>query len=224
MNIVDLTVPIGASTFSPPSVNRPIGVDVKYKEPGFWQVTSVSMALHAGSHVDFSRHHREDGESADEVDLNRVCGPARLIDLGELDEGHVIAVADLEAAGANELDSSEAGIVLIRTHWTDRGWGEFPRYYLGSPSCDPAAAAWLVGRGFSAIGFDCFPEGAAKKTDYSPLEFEVHRIIGDGGAILMQQLTNLSSLPTDRAFSFFGPFLKFEGGEGAPARFFATVD
>jgi kynurenine formamidase len=37
-------------------------------------------------------------------------------------------------------------------------------------------------------------------------------------------LTNLGALPTDRRFLFFAAFLKVEGGEGAPARYFALLD
>jgi len=32
-----------------------------------------------------------------------------------------------------------------------------------------------------------------------PYEFVVHQIVGDAGAILMQSLTNLGALPTDRS-------------------------
>jgi arylformamidase len=114
-------------------------------------------------------------------------------------------------------------IVLVRTGWSDRAFGEFPRYYVDSPTCSPEAAEWLVAKGCRAIGFDCFPEASAKKTDYSPDEFVVHRTIGEGGAVLMQTLTNLDALPRGQRFQFFAPFLKFEGAEGVPARFFAVV-
>lgn len=220
MAIIDLTPSISASTYSPPSVNKPIGVHVRHREPGFWQITHVEMALHSGPHVDFSKHYREDGETAEHIPLDRVVGKAILLDLGQLDPGHDITVADLE--GADPGITSE-DIVLIRTGWTDRAWGDFPRYYVDSPSCTPEAAEWLVAKGCPAIGFDCFPEASAKKTDYSPEEFVVHRTIGDGGAILMQQLTNLDALPRGGRFSFFAPFLKFEGAEGVPARFFAVL-
>ena len=40
----------------------------------------------------------------------------------------------------------------------------------------------------------------------------------------MQQMTNLSLLPTDRRFKFFAPFVKLRGAEGSPARFFALLD
>lgn len=221
MAIIDLTVPIGADTYSPPSVNLPIGVEVHHKQPGYWQVTSASLSLHSGSHVDFSLHYRADGESAERVALDRACGQALLLDLGELEPEHEIGVDDLVAA---DPGVTPGDIVLVRTAWTDRAWGSFPRYYAGSPSCSPDAAAWLVDRGCRAIGFDCFPEAAAKKTDYLPEEFVVHEIIGDGGAVLMQQMTGLDALPRGERFAFYAAFLKFSGAEGVPARFFAVVD
>lgn len=35
-----------------------------------------------------------------------------------------------------------------------------------SPACTREAAHWLVDTGAKAIGFDCFPERAAKKQSY----------------------------------------------------------
>jgi len=221
MRIIDLTVPIGADTYSPPSVNLPISVEVHHKEPGYWQASSVQMGLHSGSHVDFSLHYRADGESAEQVPLERACGQALLLDLGVLDAGHVISAADLQRA---DPGLAVGDIALVRTGWTDRSWGRFPDYYLGSPSCSPEAAEWLISRGCRAAGFDCFPEASAKKASYLPEEFVVHHIIGEGGALLLQQLTNLDALPRATRFPFYAAFLKFTGAEGVPARFFATID
>ena len=221
MRILDLTVPIGTDTYSPPSVNQPIAVKEYYKEPGFWMVSEITMMLHAGSHVDFTKHYTENGETAENVHLDRTCGEAVIIDLTAVEEDHDITPDDL-AAPAPEIRSGD--IVLIRTGWSDRAWGEFPRYYVDSPSCTPEAARWLVESGAKAVGFDCFPERAAKKQNYRPDEFVVHEIIGNSGAVLMQSLTNLKALPADRRFLFFAAFLKVQGGEGAPARFFALLE
>ena len=221
MRIVDLTVPIGSDTYSPPSVNQPIEIAKHYKEPGFWMVSEITMMLHSGSHVDFTKHYQEEGETAEEVALDRTSGEAVVIDLTPVEPDHDITPADLQAAAPA---IREGDIVLVRTSWTDGAWGEFPRYYLESPACTPEAAEWLVGTGAKAIGFDCFPERSAKKQNYLPHEFVVHHIIGDAGAILMQSLTNLAELPVESRFLFFGAFLKVTGGEGSPARFFAVLD
>ncbi len=221
MRIVDLTVPIGSDTYSPPSVNQPIEIRRHHKEPGFWVASEVTMMLHSGSHVDFTGHYTADGETAGTVNLDRTCGEAVMIDLGVVEPDHDLTPDDLAAVGQ---DIRPGDIVLVRTGWSDTAWGDFPRYYTDSPACTPGAARWLTETGAKAIGFDCFPERAAKKMSYLPSEFAVHRIIGDSGAVLMQSLTNLDSLPTDRRFKFYGAFLKVTDAEGTPARFFAVID
>ena len=98
MQIIDLTVPIGPDTYSPPSVNQPIGIQQYFKEPGFWMVSEITMMLHAGSHVDFTKHYVEDGETAEGVPLERTSGEAVLIDLGQVEPDRDITPKDLDAA------------------------------------------------------------------------------------------------------------------------------
>ena len=86
------------------------------------------------------------------------------------------------------------------------------------------AAQWLVDNGARAIGFDCFSEYCARLPDFTSEDFIIHKVILENGAILMQQMTNLSQLPTDRRVQFFAPFIKIRGAEGSPARFFALVE
>jgi kynurenine formamidase len=179
------------------------------------------MLLHTGSHVDFSRHVQENGETAIDVSLERVFGQAIVVDLSFAGANHKISVADLEA---HAPEIRPADIVLVRTDWTEKQWGNFPTYYMESPYCSPEAAQWLIDHGAKAIGFDCFSEYCARLPNFTSEEFIIHKIILENGAILMQQLTNFSMLPTHRRFNFFAPFIKMRGAEGSPARFFALLD
>lgn len=219
MPIIDLTVELSADTFSPPSVNQPLGITVFTKEPG-WQATKVDLMLHSGSHIDFSKHYRVDGETAGDVGLDRVSGDAIVVDLSDLGPNSPITVELLEARSP---EFRQDDLILVKTGWSDAAWGDFPRYYVDSPWCEPTAAEWLVSHRPKAVGFDCFSEQAARWADYKPEDFHVHRIIGDAGAILMQQLTRLDQVPVGERFSFFAPFLAVRGAEGAPARFFAVI-
>mgnify|MGYP005855171005 CR=1 FL=1 len=221
MHIIDLTVPIGDDTLSPPSVNLKLHLTSYHRGPGFWQASKVEMLLHTGSHVDFLKHVKKDGETAADVDLSRVCGLAKVIDLSFAGPNHAISIVDLEA----HAPKIEAGdIVLVRTDWTEKHWGDFPTYYLESPYCLPEAAQWLVDRKVRAIGFDCFSEYCARLPDFTSEDFIIHKIILENGAILMQQMTGLSKLPIDRPFLFFAPFVKLREAEGSPARFFAMIE
>lgn len=222
MQIIDLTTPIGQGTLSPPSVNLQLSLNTKFRGPGFWRASSVTMVLHTGSHVDFSLHVQADGESAVDVPLEKVCGDALVIDLGEVEASHPITIEDIEK---NDRVGIRAGdIVLVRTAWTDRMWGNFPDYYLTSPYCTPEAARFLVSKNVKAIGFDCFSEYCARLPDFTSEDFIIHKIILESGRYYFQQMMNLGALPRDKRFTFFAPFLKIREGEGSPARFFAVLD
>ncbi len=220
--IIDLSVPIGEKTLSPPSINARLKLTSYHRGPGFWQASKVEMVLHTGSHVDFLRHVVKDGETAADVPLERVCGEALVVNLSFVGPSHEITVADLEAH-APEIRPGD--ITLVRTDWTEKQWGNFPTYYLQSPYCSAESARWLVDRGAKAVGFDCFSEYSARLPDFTSEEFIIHKVILENGAILMQQMTNLSQLPTGgKRFQFFAPFLKIQGAEGSPARYFAVID
>lgn len=221
MGIVDLTVTIGEETLSPPSVNLQLKMTSYHRGPGFWQASKVDMLLHTGSHVDFLRHVQENGETAVDVGLERVFGKAIVANLSHVGANHAISVEDLESLNLN-LQTGD--IVLVRTDWTEKEWGNFPAYYMESPYCTPEAAQWMVNAGAKAIGFDCFSEYCARLPDFTSEDFIIHKVILEGGSILMQQMTNLSKLPTDQRFDFFAPFVKLTGAEGSPARFFAIVE
>lgn len=221
MRIVDLTVPIGPGTLSPPSVNMQLKITPRYRGPGYWRASSVEMVLHTGSHVDFSAHVRADGETAIDVPLDRFSGEALVVNVGPCEPSHGISVADLEKS-APEIRPGD--IVLVRTDWTDRMWGQFPDYYLTSPYCTPEAARWLVAKKPKAIGFDCFSEYSARLPDFTSEDFVIHKIILESGVYYFQQMTNLGALPADRRFTFFAPCLKMREAEGSPARFFALLE
>ncbi len=221
MRIVDLTVTIGPGTVSPPSVNKQLALTSVHRGPGYWRASSVDMVLHTGSHVDFSAHVVEGGETAADVDLDRLCGPAIVLDLHHLGPEQEITQRDVEARA---VDVGPGDVVLVRTDWTEKMWGRFPDYYLRSPYCSPQAARWLVALGVRAIGFDCFSEYCARLPDFTSEDFVIHKVILENGAILMQQLTNLSRLPVGQRFPFFAGCVRMAGAEGSPARFFAVLD
>jgi len=143
------------------------------------------------------------------------------VDLSFAGANHEITIDDLKRGGA---DSVKAGdIVLLRTDWTDTMYGKWPDYFTQSPYFPPASAEWLVAKGAKNIGFDFFEEYCARLPDFSSEDFPMHRVILGAGVVIMEGLTNLGALPRRRV-DFAAPFYKIAGTEGAPARFFATLD
>jgi arylformamidase len=218
--IVDLTVTVSEGTKGPPSTDLTVEFARHHRGPGFWQVTSVSQSLHTGSHIDSALHCFEDGGTTSEIPLDRVIGEAFVLDCSHVEAEQPITVADLEKACE---DCREDDILIVRTDWTDRNWGQFPDFFTRSPYLQPEAAEWLVAKRPKAIGFDFFEEYSARLPDFTSEDFVCHRILLGARLPLLEQLTGLGQIGRKR-FEFFAPFYKIAGTEGAPARFFAAVD
>ncbi|HSR26350.1 MAG TPA: cyclase family protein [Candidatus Eisenbacteria bacterium] len=217
--IVDLTVPVGVDTRSPPSTDVRVELRRHRRGPGFWQVTSIRQSLHTGSHVDSALHCYEDGGTTDGITLDHVCGDAVIFDLGELPPSTEITQGMLEGA---DPGLREGQIAIVRSAWTDRAWGDFPRFFLDSPYLAIEAAEWLAARGPRAVCFDFFEEYSARLPEFTSEDFRVHRAFLGRGIVIIEQATGLGQL-LGRSFDFFAPFSRVVGTEGAPARIFAVV-
>lgn len=219
-HIVDLSVTVDGETRSPPSTDQKVQLTPHFRGPGHWQVTSVAMGLHTGSHIDTPLHAFADGSTTSDVDLADLCGDAVVLDCTAAGAEEPVDAETLDAA---EGEVRQGDIVLLRTDWTDRMWGKFPDYYVRSPYLTPDAAEWLAERRPRAVGFDFFEEYCARLPDFTSEDFVCHRILLGGGILLMEQMTNLSALVGERV-EFYAPFYRVQGTDGAPARFFAVLD
>jgi arylformamidase len=218
--IIDLSVTVDETTKSPPSTDLKVELKHYRRGPGFWQSSAVSQGLHTGSHVDSNLHCFPDGETTAEMSLDRVIGPAVVVDCTDVGPSEPVTVAHLECY-AQKIQSGD--IVLLHTGWTDKMWGRFPEFFTTSPYLDVDAAKWLAARQIKAVGFDFFEEYCARLPNFTSEEFIVHRILLEQRIVLFEGVTNLGALPSERV-EFFAPFYKIAGSEGAGARFFAIVD
>jgi kynurenine formamidase len=222
--IVDLSPAVPQGFMGPPSTNLGVQFEIRTK-PGYWQSGQVSMSLHTGCHVESALHCIEGGESIDRVGLDRVIGPAVVLDLTPVEEMALIDTQDLERA-RNRLESMgqymrEGDILLLRTDWAQRAIGT-PEYFRRSPGLTEAAARWVVERRPRCIGCDFFEEPAAREPGWTADQFVVHRVILGAGIPLVEGLVNLRDLPL--RVQFFAPFYHLAGIDSAPARAFALVD
>ncbi|MBJ7606193.1 cyclase family protein [Candidatus Dormiibacter inghamiae] len=217
--IIDLTVPVGAATKSPPSTDMRVEFERHRRGPGFWQVTSVRQSLHTGSHVDSGLHCYEDGGTTDGITLDQVCGEAVIFDLGELAPSTQITREMLRKFDPGVRPGQ---IAVVRTAWTDRAWGDFPRFFVESPYLAVEAAEFLASLQPKAVCFDFFEEYSARLPEFGSEDFRVHKAFLGKEIVIIEQATGLGQLVGKR-FDFFAPFYKLVDVEGAPARIFAVV-
>jgi isatin hydrolase len=203
------------------------------------------MDEHTGTHLDAPRHflpppgsglpneHPLGAVTAEQVPLEQVMGPARVMDVRDLvgssDPGMSPEIT-LERLQAWEDESGplQAGeVLLLRSDW-DLRYLPAPagaaychdvivtRQASGWPAPTPDLARYVARRGVRCLGTDAPSVGAAH--DGQPLH-----VAGLGaGLVFLECLANLAAIPPVGAFFMFAP-LKLGAGSGAPGRAFALV-
>ncbi len=227
--IVDLSHPYDEQTLYWPTSPSRFELEVLAHgttEAGFfYSANRIATPEHGGTHLDAPVHFDAAGWSASEVPLERLVGPAVVIDVSAqaaADADYRLGLADVEAWESAHGPLPEAAIVLLRTGWSAR-WPD-ARSYLGDdtpgdasnlhfPSYGEEAARYLVEeRGVAALGVDTasIDHGASR-------DFIVHRVAAAANVVGLENLTALERLPATGAWVVALP-MKIAGGSGGPAR------
>jgi arylformamidase len=167
-----------------------------------WNLTQICMSAHTGTHVDAPLHVVADGLTIDQLPLDAMIGPARVI---EITSRHAVEPEELRG---QEISTGER--ILFKTINSQRGWtsSRFLEDYVG---VSPAAAEFLAARGVQTVGIDYLSIGR-----YGPEGEATHRILLGAGIWVIEGL-DLSPVAAG-AYDLVCLPLKLVGAEGAPAR------
>ncbi len=233
---IDLSHDFSAETIYWPTA-RPFQLDSVFRgttATGFWyEANNFTAAEHGGTHLDAPVHFARGKETADRVPLERLIGPAVVIDVSDsaaANRDYQVRRADLERwAGSGSGRRANGAIVLLRTGW-GRRWPDREKYLgttrtgdegvreLHFPGIAPDAAEllakdWQV----AAVGID------TPSIDYGQSQtFTAHQILFAASIPAFENLANLDSLPETGAYVVALP-MKIRGGSGGPLRIVAAV-
>jgi kynurenine formamidase len=210
--IVDLSISI-FSGMSRPAVIRDFEVShvARVEKDGF-DVSEISMSSHAGTHFDAPMHFVKEGIPVDQVSLETVVGEAVILNLTGIGPQHEITAMDLERF-TKKIKPKD--IVLLYTG-SDK-WLDKPEYITKYPYLGAAASRWLVEMKVSTVGIDFLAVDALYK---EPLSVDAHVTLLGAGIGIVECLTNLGEVRTERPFFVAAP-LKIRDGDASPVRAFA---
>lgn len=231
--VVDLTHAIDRDTIFWPTEKDTFRLVEEHKgvtDRGFFYAANrFCLPEHGGTHIDAPYHFAQGGAAVAAVPVERLVGPAAVIDISIKaagDTDYTLSAADVLAWEAVNGKLSPGTIVLLRTGWSSR-WPN-KRAYLGDdtpgdashlhfPSYGIDAVRLLIDRGVTVIGVDTasIDNGPSK-------DFLVHRAAGAANVIGLENLTELDQLPATGAWVAALP-MKIANGSGAPARVIAFV-
>jgi arylformamidase len=196
---IDITMPLSPSTPVWPgdaevNVRRSVGVAV---------VSELRMSSHAGTHVDAPAHFIRNGGAVDRIALDTLIGPA-----------WVARVSNATAVTADLLERAmvprQAERLLVATDNTRTSGphAPFDRNYV---AFDQSAAEWLLARRVRLVGID-----GPSVDPFVSNRFDAHRALLAKGVVIVENIALHGVKPG--AYRLICLPLRFEGGDGAPAR------
>jgi len=241
MEVVDLTQPLSETTpiiqLPPPFANTPafqLHEISRYDDRGpAWYWNWFASGEHTGTHFDAPIHwvSGRDGQDVAQVPVERLIGPAVVIDRSEeasRDPDYLLSVDDIRAFEKQHGQLPEGGWLLYRTGWDARAHDQ--QRFLNAdqsgphtPGIEPECARWLaeeapiVGLGVETVGTD-----AGKAHSFEPA-FPCHQYLLGRDKYGLTQLANLARLPPTGAVIVVLP-LKIVSGSGSPCRVLALVE
>ena len=198
----------------------------------YYAANSIFTSEHGGTHIDAPIHFAQGHQTVDKIPLERLIGPAVVIDVTKESDGNAdyqVTTEDFTRFEREHGAIPEKTIVLIRTGFSRR-WPDAMRYLgtatrgeegaklLHFPGLHPDAAKWIVAnRRIGAIGID------TASIDYGQSTlFESHRTLYERDVPAFENLTALDRLPVTGAYVIALP-MKIGGGSGAPLRAVAIL-
>ncbi len=169
----------------------------------------IAIGMHCGTHMDAPFHFFGEGRTIDKIPLDRLVGPAVLVDLRRSSRNGIIEKAHLTKY-LSKLKKVRR--VVLRTRWSKQ-WGK-AEYFTDHPVMTAEAAQFLVDAGVILVGVD------TPSVDRPP--FPAHLPLLGKDIVIVENLTNLDAIRS-QVFQFIVLPLKITAREGSPVRAIAVV-
>ena len=203
MKIYDVTVAIGPKT---PiyAGDPPVAVESAKRLAGgdSANVSKLAFGAHTGTHVDAPNHFIEGTRRVDQLDLNKLIGPCRVVRLAD----------DVQTIEPEHFDNIE-GIERVIFKTKNSAFWNQTEFHSDFAHLSPAAAEKLVENGVRLVGIDYLSIERFHSGDHA-----VHKAFLSKEIIILEGLDLREIEPGD--YELICLPLKYEGGEGdgAPAR------
>lgn len=211
MAIIDLTQHLETEMARYPGIPQPSFTDIARVEEDGYAMSEFHLVNHIGTHVDAPSHQIQNGDTLDDIGLERLVTDAVTLDFRQHAKG-ALSLADIEP----HLDKLGRDDFLFLCSGNDANWGS-EAYWTGWCYPDAEAIRAIVERGVSGVGFD---GPSADPVDTTT--FDLHKVWLGAGRLIIENLSNLDRLP-ERTRVIVAP-MKVRGANGAPARVFALPE
>jgi kynurenine formamidase len=207
----DLSQPVGHDGPCWPEQTPPAIRHNERAAIGGFNVETIEMTDHTGTHVDAPFHHDDGGATIDQVPIERFAGPALFIDLREQVESAMEIGPDQLESWLGEL--REGDFAILVTGWGDKR-GITEEFLKRWPYLGGEGARLLLDHGVAGVGIDALSIGGWGAPEKG---VPAHQALLGAGKPIFEELHVPDQLAGRRAFLTAFPIL-LQGCGGAPVR------
>jgi RpiB/LacA/LacB family sugar-phosphate isomerase len=164
-------------------------------------LTTITMSVHAGSHLDAPAHIIRGAPGAESMDLFTLMGMARVCQLGNVEAVSKAHLQGIDLSGVHRLLIGTGNSKLLKQR-------EFQRHFA---ALEPDAAEYLSEIGIKLVGLDYL---SVDRFDTDT--FPVHNVLLKKGIVILEGI-DLDGVPAGD-FEIICLPLSINGVDGAPAR------
>jgi len=183
----------------------------KTKAEDGWNAKTLHLYSHAGTHMDAPFHFDVNDKTIEELEVSRFVCDSWVIPINA-QPGQKLKLEDLGKFA--ELIQEGDGI-LLKTGWS--AYVDEAKYREELPGIHESLANWLVEKKVNMLAVE--PPSIADVMDLAEVT-KIHEILLEGDIIIVEGLTNLEELNSEKVQLIALP-LKIKDGDGAPARVIA---
>ena len=209
MKTVDLTLEITSDMITFPGYPMPTFIKwSKFEIQGY--ISEVMfLGTHTGTHMDAPFHFNPNGQTIDQVEVNRyVCNNTILIKI-QRNANEIITSDDIKRNSKYEI--KEKDTVIFSTGW-EKQIKQKDNYIRNNPGLSKDAAEYLVEKKVNAVGID------SPSIDIGiDSGLIAHKTLLSNGILVIENLCNLFKF-TNEKFTLLITPLKLAGASGSPIR------
>lgn len=202
MKLHDVSVTISKTLAMPPGAPQPVVAPMMLTEEGYpFTMFMLAFIDHCGTHVDAPYHFEADGIKSDELPLEVLIGPARVVELA--------TEQSIKRDDLKRLDLKGVDRLLLKTR--NSAFLHSPDYKRDFVFLGASAAQYIVDHGIKLVGVDYWSVDGFGSQDYCAH----HTLLRQG--VVIVELMDLAKISPGDYEQICLP-LKVQGTGGAPAR------
>jgi arylformamidase len=211
--LIDLSYPITSDMLVYPGTERPSFQWVGRVNSEGYNLTRMTMLVHTGTHVDSPNHFLDGIQWIDEVPLDSFYGPAKLYRFNQKPNNQEVSLKEVLNS---DFEIGEGDIFIFATGIEI--YTNTPDYNALYPYPSEELIRWLISKKIKAFMTDA--------TSVDPVyekESRRHKLLFSSKIPIVENLRNLSEVPTNKHFIVSALPLKLTGREGSPCRAVAVL-